>query len=114
MDLMAQMQREAQEFMARRQAAEDKAREEQAQADAEGMAEDEYQQPVRWSASERREVREDQASRSIGCDMAQRDKIRRSVSKASRTAGRQRTDGADQHGKVVVWSAAKIREVYGA
>lgn len=114
MDIMAQMQREAEEFMARRQAAEDKAREEQARADAEGMGEDDYQQPVRWSVSERREVREAQASRSIGCDMAQLDKVRRSSSKASRTAGRKRTDGADQHGKVVTWSAAKIREVYGA
>lgn len=114
MDFMAQMQREAQEFMARRQASEERAREEQAQAEAEGMAEDEYQQPIRWSVSERREVREAQASRSIGCDMAQRDKVRRYVNKASRTAGRKRTDGADQHGKVVTWSADKIREVYGA
>lgn len=114
MDIMAQLQTEAREFMERREAQAAKASEEQARADAEGMGEEQYQEPKRWSASERREVREVQASRSIGCDMAQADKIRRSASKASRTAMRKRTDGADQHGKVVVWSAAKIREVYGA
>ena len=63
----------------------------------------------RWNAKEREQVRNERVNVAISREMYV--KPQRKVS--AKGIGKARHDGQDQHGDVVVWSKAKIAEVYG-
>lgn len=88
----------------------------QAQADTKTAEQVEEIQEARnsrlkvWGVSERKQVRAEIHEKRVRADMAQPDKGYR---KFKGVAGQRRMDGADENGQCIVWSKAKIREVYG-